>query len=183
MTQDASPQAGIENGQPTSGLDRALAVLDGRIAEMETGVEELTASNAETLREHVRLGARKRVLDIDLAMLGFDVVLLRNRVQYAQEAVDHEALAERGRALEESLRAASQEKHDVQQEMNRLLDDHGSVRRQVERLQSVLALLRAQQYDLVVFGVTVGLEDLDEETLVFVEEGAAEGVATEEGGQ
>lgn len=154
MTEQTSTEAAAED-------DKAWTRLDGHITKLEGHIETLTADNAETLREHVRLGARKQALDTDLAMLRLDVDLLRNQVKHAQGAVDHEGLAERGRALEESLRTASQERHDVQQEMNRLLDDHGSVRRQVERLQSVLGLLRAQQYDLVAFGSPIDPDDLE----------------------
>jgi len=174
MTQETNTQVPVDD-------DKAFTSLDSHITKLEGHIETLTAVNAETLREHVRLGARKQALDIDLSMLGLDVDLLRNQVKHAQGAVDHEGLAERGRALEESLRAASQEKHDVQQEMNRLLDDHGSVRRQVERLQSVLGLLRAQQYDLVAFGSLIDPDDLSDEALTLVEGVAAEGATTDAG--
>lgn len=147
-----------------------LAQLDKLITELGDLIESLVTSNEATLREHVRLGARKRELDIDLVTLGLDIDLLHNQVQYAQEAVDHEALVERGRALEESLRAASQEKHDVQQEMNRLLYDSGRVQRYVERLQDAVSRLRTQRYDALVFSSAIELDDLDDETLAFIEE-------------
>lgn len=161
--------------------DKALNSLDSRITNLEGHIESLTAANEQTLREHVRLGARKRSLDIDLEMLGLDVDLLRNQARYAQGVVYQEGLAERGSALEESLRTASQEKHDVQQEMNSLLDDYGRVRRHVERLQDVVSRLRLRRYDAEFFSGVIDLEDLDEETCAFIEEVMAEDAAADEG--